>query len=361
MLVFLAVVIVLGIGLELYAYFDGTKHISFQYKPDKLYVEPGEAVTVSAEMTNSGRMPISYATTAMAFPVNAQLPDVMPSRKEQFIQWVETDFRLRGRQKVTKSLRVTLSKRGVHFFKGAKVARGDFLGLYQISEIYHDQIPVLVYPKALESQTLCSAIGAYCGDIIAKRHLLRDPVLQMGVREYTGNEPMKTISWTQTARRGQLMVREFDFTRDLSCTVLLSLDGWQPNDENKLDNCCSIVRTVCEELTSQNISVDFYTNGPLMNLDHGNQNMWSCTAGKGNMSDILHTLALLHVAPVRRQGQQMAVSAVRASDRSTAFVIVALRETEILQQMVRIIREESGMDVLVLLEADFNNSEQERS
>lgn len=361
MLVFLAVVIFIGVALELYAYVDGTKHISFRCKPDKLYTEPGETITVSAEMSNSGRMPISYASAAIAFPANAKLPENMTTQKEQFIQWVETDFHLRGRQIVTKSLQVKLDKRGVHFFKGAKVARGDFLGLYQMAETYPDQIPVMVYPKALESEALRSAIGAYCGDIIAKRHLLRDPVLQMGVREYAGNEPMKTISWTQTARRGQLMVREFDYTRDMSCTVLLALDGWQPSDEEKLDNCCRIVRSVCEELTSRNVNVNFYTNGSLINLSNGKQSMWSCTASKGNMSNILHALALLHLAPVRRQGLQMAVSAVRASDRNTAFVIVALRKTESIQQMAETIREKSGMETLVLLESDFNYTEKERS
>ena len=358
MLVLLAVLIVIGAALELYAFLDGVKHIGFSCKPEARHTEPGEAVTVSAEMANTGRFPISYVKAALKCPISAQFPEELTPTKEQFIQTVETSFRLWGRQKMKKTIQVTFEKRGIHFFKGAVIQRGDLLGLHYVTDHYDAQQPLLVFPRALESQTLRSAMGAYCGNMIAKRHLLRDPVLQLGVREYTGTEPMKTISWTQTARRGQLMVREFDFTRDMSCIVLFATDGMQPGREDILDNCCSIVRTVCEELVSRNVNVEFYTNGSLFELSQDKGGLWSCSATKGNMTDLLRTLALLYVAPARRSGQQMAVTAARAAGRGTAFVVVAPCETPWVSQMISTLRDSSGMDVLLLLESDYGELRQ---
>ena len=353
MLVLLAVLVTLGVALELYAFLDGVKHIAFSCKPETSHAEPGEEVKVRAEMVNTGKMPISFVKASLICPVAAQFPKGITPVKEQFTQTVDTTFRLWGRQRVVKSVPVSFEKRGVHFFKGAQIQRGDLLGLHHVTDQYETQTPFLVFPRALECDTLRSAMGAYCGDMVAQRHLLRDPVLQFGVREYTGTEPMKTISWTQTARRGQLMVREFDFTRDMSCMVLFTTEGIKPGREDVLDNCCSIVRTVCDELAARNVNVDFYTNGSLFELSHDKDGLWSCNASAGNMTDLLRSLALLYVAPARRSGEQMAVTAARVAGSGTAFIVVAAEQTQSVDAMIRTLREESGMDVLLLLESDY--------
>lgn len=358
MLVLLAVLLVVGAALELYAFLDGVKHIAFSCKPDTDQAEPGEEVKIRAEMVNTGKFPISYAKASIICPIAAQFPQGITPVKEQFTQTVDTTFRLWGRQKVVKTVPVSFEKRGVHFFKGAEIQRGDLLGLHQVTDQYEAQIPVLVFPKALECDTIRCAMGAYCGEMVAKRHLLRDPVLQMGIREYTGTEPMKTISWTQTARRGQLMVREFDFTRDMSCMILFTTDGIKPGREDVLDNCCSIVRTVCEELVSRDVNVEFYTNGALFDLSHDKDGLWSCSASAGNMTDLLRTLARVYVAPARRSGQQMAVTAARAAGSGTAFVVVAAEETPAVSQMIRTLQDESGMDVLLVLESEYADHRQ---
>ena len=353
MLVLLAVIVLIGAALELYAFLDGVKHIAFSCKPELPQTEPGDTVQVRAEMTNTGRFPISYVKASISCPAAAQFPEGITPVKDQFFQTVDTSFRLWGRQRVIKTIPVKFEKRGIHFFKGAVIQRGDLLGLHHVTDNYEEQTSILVFPKSLEDQDMRSAMGAYCGEMIAKRHLLRDPVLQLGVREYTGTEPMKTISWTQTARRGQLMVREFDFTRDMSCMVLFATDGLRPGREDILDNCCSMVRTVCEELTARNVNIEFYTNGSLYNLGNNKNGIWSCSASSADMTDLLRTLALMYVAPARQSGQQMAVTAARASGRDTAFVVVAPAETDSVRQMIRILQEESGMDVLLLLESEY--------
>lgn len=353
MLVLLAVLLIVGAALELYSFLDGVKHIAFSCKPDADHVESDEEVLVRAEMVNTGRLPITYAKASIICPIAAKFPQGITPNKEQFTQTVDTTYRLWGHQKVTKTVSVSFEKRGVHFFKGAQIQRGDLLGLHHVTDWYDAQNPLLVFPKPLECDTLRSAMGAYCGDMIARRHLLRDPVLQLGVREYTGTEPMKTISWMQTARRGQLMVREFDFTRDMSCMVLFATDGIKPGREDLLDNCCSIARTVCDELVARNVNVEFYTNGALFGSSHDKEGLWSCNASAGNMTDLLRTLARLYVAPARRSGQQMAVTAARAAGDGTAFVVVAAEESSDVLGMVRTLQEESGMDVLLLLESEY--------
>ena len=43
-------------------------------------------------------------------------------------------------------------------------------------------------------------LSGFLGDVSVRRFIYEDPVLTTGFREYTGREPMKHISWTQSAR-----------------------------------------------------------------------------------------------------------------------------------------------------------------
>ena len=54
------------------------------------------------------------------------------------------------------------------------------------------------------------------------RFIMEDPVLRLGYRDYTGREPIKQISWTQTARMGRMMVSCQDYTVERTVTVMLN-------------------------------------------------------------------------------------------------------------------------------------------
>ena len=81
---------------------------------------------------------------------------------------------------------------------------------------------------------------------------------------------MKSISWTQSARAGNIMVKSFDYTTEPSVTVLLNVEcglradaGAEADaDEAKalIESCYSITHTVCRILEERRIKYDFYTN-----------------------------------------------------------------------------------------------------
>ncbi len=68
-------------------------------------------------------------------------------------------------------------------------------------------------------------LGGVIGDISVNRFIFEDPMLTVGFSEYTGREPMRDISWTQSARLGRMMVKNYDHTVDLSVTILLNVQS----------------------------------------------------------------------------------------------------------------------------------------
>jgi len=357
MVFFLAFLLCMGIVAELLSLRAGLKGIKFRYGPEKEQAEQGETIPVCVEIKNTGWMPVAYLLTKANFPMSAKFSAGVTVTREQFQQTADLVFRLWGRQCRRRTVTVSIEKRGVHYFRGAMLETTDFAGLRKRWDFYDQQEQILIYPRCLESQKLISAMGEYFGDMVAQQHLLRDPILNIGVREYTGREPMKTISWTQSARRGQLMVRDFDFTRDLSCTVLLATDGMMPTNSDLLDRCCSIVRTVCREMTDRGVNVDFYTNSPIEGFGVKKSTMWKCTATWENQQDLLRGLALLYPAQVGYSADLLAVSAARAAGRRTAFVVVAAFDSDAVRKMVKLLEEYSGMQVMLVRESDYFDSQ----
>ena len=350
---FLAFLICAGVLAELLSLRAGLKRISFCYSPKKAEAEQGEQIPVSLEVKNTGSMPVSYLQVKAHMPFAAELPQDAVIEREQFQQTVNTIFRLWGREGRTRTVPISIEKRGVHYFRGAKLETTDFAGLRKVWDFIDQQEQILIYPRALESGDLISTMGQYYGDMIAQRHLLRDPVLTAGIREYTGSEPMKTISWTQSARRGQMMVRDFEFVRDLSCTVLLVADGIMPTYSEKLDRCCSIARTVCREMTDKGVNVDFYTNCPMEGYGIQKSAVWKCVATQKEQWELLRALALLAPSPVSCSADLMAVRAVRATGRGSAFVVVAPFYNEAVKRAVQVLEESSGVRVKLILESDY--------
>lgn len=73
---------------------------------------------------------------------------------------------------------------------------------------------------------------------------------------------MRSISWTQSAKKNQLMVKEFDHTMDLSVTILLDvyLHWSEGTHMEQLEYCFSLVRTIAEFLERKKVSYRLLTN-----------------------------------------------------------------------------------------------------
>ena len=344
MIIFISILLILGLVLEWYSVRDGLRHIHFDCVPMKNKVEPGETFEVVTRISNIGWLPVSYIRTETAYPVSAQLPDTANVREEHVRQWVLEIFRLWGRQTIERSTKAKIEKRGVHSFSSARLCRGDFLGLQEVEGELGLQSEVVVYPRECKEEKLVQTLSHYCGDILAQRWLLHDPILTVGVREYTGYEPMHTISWAQSARHGTWMVREFDYTKELSCTIVLAVNGLNISEPEQLDRCCSLARTACQMLVGKGMSVSLYTNGYLLGYTFGS--VWSCEAGMSGMEDVLDTLARLY-GPAQCAVHELFDSCSRQGQEH-AYIIIAPCATPEMQAAVEELQKRSRIEVMLL-------------
>ena len=345
MLIFLIVILILAALLEALSLRGSVSSLEADFSISKRSAEPSQAVELQSVVHNAGRLPVSYGVVQIAFPTEADFPERTILEHGELSVTVSDPFRLWGRQTVEHRLPFQIDRRGVYHIYGREICRGDFLGLNIKSAHLEGHRTLLVYPPRLSNETLTQALGSDFGDQIARQRLIRDPVLALGIREYTGHEPMHDISWALTARRGELTVREFDSTRSMNCCVLLFIHGLNPLEKDLLDCCCSAVRSVCEVLLSCGVEAQLFTNAALSG--YPNHAVRSVSASPNREDDLLDVLARVSFYSCCDAGLLVETCLSELPD-AAAYVLVTARADADADRIIRMISYRTGLDTLMI-------------
>lgn len=127
------------------------------------------------------------------------------------------------RQKRTHIARTWLYRRGGYRLGPTRLTSGDPFGLFRTERVFPAEYSLVVLPMIYEINSFLSPPGLLPGGQVIRRKALDITPHASGVREYVPGDPMKRIHWPTTARRGQLIVKEFE--QDPHAEVWLFLDA----------------------------------------------------------------------------------------------------------------------------------------
>lgn len=324
-------------------------HLEETHYIDAALVEPDAPFDIVISLTNKSRRILPFLRvrerigddmrihTADSFIVT----DSSKRRTVTFSAW------LRPRQVLLHRVPVSIARRGRYYLLPLTVAAGDFLGLNETVRTTERFSEVVVVPKRAPQQRISEVLGGFLGDVSVRRFLFEDPVLTLGFREYTGREPMKSIAWTQTARSGSLMVKNYDHTMEPTVSVLLNADTRSKNGEELLERCYSIARTVCEALEEKKIKYAFRTNAIISGSRKGltdtreglgERHFYGILEGLGRASlDASSTLGGLIYDALRPTGES-----------TNGYILITPEQPRRYMQEIARLRERSGGRLLVI-------------
>lgn len=293
LLVALAVVVL--VLFEKYWADFALRSLRFKGSLSRPFAEPGEIITWSATIENHSRLPIPFVRLTESFPPEASIVSDRNSSPVYYSHYITRDLvenrtSLGGRRSAVRNIRFSLPRRGIYRISNYRLAAGDLLG-FRESEKTGDWQEVVIIPERSRQQTAIDALGGFLGDISVRRFILEDPILTLGFRDYTGREPMRSISWTRTAMTGNLQVKQFDHTAEHHIVVILNTEG---ASGETLEECFRLTRSVCEKLEQKKIPYGFRTNGsvsgPMGTLSHmaeglGSRHLNTILYGLGRGSD----------------------------------------------------------------------------
>lgn len=237
--------------------------LSFTDSCNRLIAEPDEELVLTTEIANHRRFFNSFVRTVDYLPIAACLSEKSESLKAYRYtlsgsQFINRSFFLGARRLKRQTIGFTIGKRGKYDLGRHDICAGDLFGLSERKKPVVSNTCVVIMPERSRNVGNLNALGSFLGDISVQRFIIEDPMMTIGFDDYTGQEPMKYISWTRTAASNRLQVRRLDHTVDRTVMVLMNMEHGTPET---FENVFSTVRVVCEQLESKKIPYSLMTNG----------------------------------------------------------------------------------------------------
>ena len=271
---------------------EDLRRLYVTFDADMDLVEPGEIVTLRYTVCNTGRFPMLFVGFGLQFDeaVTVREEETWLARHVTHSfsgERVDYHFYLLPRRRFSGKLHLSLKKRGVIDLGQCYLETGDLLGLQ--SAVRSRDIGVrIVCTAPCVPLDKPETLGGFLGHVSVRRFIHEDPSMLIGYRDYTGREPMKQISWFQTAKAGRLTVRVNDHTVDRNVTLVVNMQAASPHVSER---CLSLTRTVCEQLETGKVPYALYSNGDLQSLPEG--------LGRSHLHFILRRIGISRLAGYR--------------------------------------------------------------
>ncbi len=201
--------ILLVVGARLWVWLVA-RSIRLNRVPEFLRASVGDIFKEQYEIVNSSRLPGGWVELYNEMP----LPSVSGSRLLT---------RLQPREKQAFVGRTWLTRRGGYPVGPTTLTVSDPLGLFRIRRRFAAERSLVVLPMVFPIRDFATPPGYLPGGQVIRRKTIDITPHAAGVRSYVAGDPMKRIHWPTSARRGQLMVKEFE--EDPQAEVWIFLDA----------------------------------------------------------------------------------------------------------------------------------------
>lgn len=170
-------------------------------------------------------------------------------------------FSVLGRQAITRELPVKCTKRGRYLASDADITTHTLLYRKHYSKAVGTEAEIYVYPKMTDVSEIMTVCEHMLGTLQCSRRLYEDPFAFRTIRNYTTDDPMKTINWKASAKTGSLMVNTFDSVRSQKAMIFLDVeDTGILKYEALVEESIALAATLTRRLMRQNIEVGFAFN-----------------------------------------------------------------------------------------------------
>ena len=119
--------------------------------------------------------------------------------------------------------RTRLVQRGIFSLGPTELVSGDLFGLFPVRRTVPSEGDLIVYPKMVDVEGFPNPLGLLPGGEALRLRTHQVTPNASGIREYVPGDPLKSIHWLSTARRNELMTKEFEL--DPLAEVWIFLDA----------------------------------------------------------------------------------------------------------------------------------------
>jgi uncharacterized protein (DUF58 family) len=225
---------------------------------------PGVIVELQLQLANRKPLPLASVHVRELIPPGLRLLDVPPDRDFHGRQVIQRSTSMGWYEGLTWRFRLACDERGAYRLGPTEIESGDPFGFLRSIREEPRHSRLLVYPRLLPLESLGLPARRPIGEMRA-RHVIRDPLRTVGVRDYHPDDPLKDVHWPATARVGTLQTRIFEATTSRTLAMFLDLDTfeqyWEGLDPDQVERLISAAATLAQAAVDEGYAVGLYVNG----------------------------------------------------------------------------------------------------
>lgn len=294
-------------------------------------VQVGETVTVEITVWSEVRIPRPLISVIDNLPLRMRPRDLTPSLPiaPAYDGPIQTQYRFRA------------SRRGKFRWSGVTVEGTDALGLITVRQHYETSVAeIVVLPRPIPvSVELPSAAGWGISEAVSGK--ARGAGIEpWGIRQYHYGDSLRHVHWRSTARRGQLLVKEFEAGSQAAAAFIFQRTQGtdiQSGELSSLDLMCGHVAYLAEAFARQGAKV----------ILPGLDGRVSHHSPAERAEEVLQALALLQADETEAVSTTLIESLASMTLGSVIFVLVSVPDPSLPDAIVR--AQGSGITVVPLL------------
>lgn len=178
----------------------GVRGLSATRRVSAVRLSSGQSLDVRVTLRNHGWWPIFWLRVTEAYP------------KRWLFQRVEAERWLMPvwRRELELDFRVSGLRRGVYRIGDTELQTGDLFGLVRRSKVIEHSTEVIVYPRVVPVRGWTGRRPEESGMREPTRLRSEESTNVLGVRPYVHGDRLNRIHWPASARRGDLLAKEFE-------------------------------------------------------------------------------------------------------------------------------------------------------
>ncbi|SHI20219.1 DUF58 domain-containing protein [Desulfosporosinus lacus] len=231
--------------------------VETKFKPLQLF--PGEETVFSISMENKKWLPGLYnwsQSLTSILQLSPQDPETMGD--------IQGQVYLGPNAKTIVSHQFAVHRRGYYKIPALRLYSRDVLGLFYRQAYWGGTKSVIVYPRLLALEEIKTHPSDFSGLERDKRPFLFDPIMFVGLREYTPDMPARSIHWKASAKQDRLLARIIESSASLQiCIAIDAEDFIQPEpQENLFEEALSVAASLAVWADNSRIPFGLIANMP---------------------------------------------------------------------------------------------------
>jgi uncharacterized protein (DUF58 family) len=222
-------------------------------------LQRGESVDITIQISRKFPFPLSYSICEDILPESLRVRENLEQRQKDDIKKV---FLFHFRKTIDVPYTLSSLPRGEHRLRAVRIRTGDLFGWVKKEYVFSVEDKLSVYPRVKQVNQLRQLADAEGGNTLVTTRETGNSV--SGIREYIPGDRIGFIDWKQSAKKNELMTKEFEQENEKKVHLILNRCSVPDEKVLTFETAVELVNSLTQKWLRESIPFTFLSIGEEM-------------------------------------------------------------------------------------------------